>query len=134
MPVRVFAILVFALALSACAGATTKELGSTINADGTLTAPGSNTLQVTFNENGVPRTAQVTSFKDEDNIMMRVRYPDGTEWLYTADKSTGIDQTKARTAVQQALAEYQATTAQKLGPDAIKALESTLLKALGLVG
>lgn len=131
---RFLAVTGFAVALSACAGATTKELGTTIDSEKTLTAPGSNSLHITFQANGVPKDARIVSFKDEDNVTMKVTYPDGTEYLYTAEKSVGLDQTKARAAVQQAVADFQAQTAQKLGPDAIKALESTFLKALGLVG
>lgn len=130
--VRIAFIAVATLALVACESGRTSQIGTTIDKEQSSTAPGSNSFRITFQESGIPHEAYVTSFKDEDDVMVRVTYPDGTEWLYKAGKSTGSTQTAAVLAVQQAVSAVQAQTGQVLGEAAIAAIQDAVLRSIGI--
>lgn len=128
-------ILVVALAgsLAACAGTTTEEIGTLIDGEKSLTPPGANSFRVVFDPSnpGVPASAYVTSAKDEDNVQLRIAYPNGTEWTYTAEASKGSTQTAAIAAAQEAVARIQGQTVADLAPSVIEAIRAAVLAALG---
>lgn len=133
---RILLVPALALSLAACAGATTEEDGTVIDAEKTSTAPGSNSFRVVFDPNnpGIPAEVYATSFKDEENVRLSIRYPDGTTWEYTADSSTGSKQTASIVATQEAVSALQAQTGQTLGPDIVAAIASSVRAALGVPG
>lgn len=133
---RILLILALAAGLAACADATTEQIGTRIDAEKTMTAPGSNSFRVVFDPDnpGIPSEVYATSFKDEENVELRIFYPDGTEWRYVADSSTGSKQTAAVVATQEAVSALQAETGQVLGPAAVEAIGSSVRAALGVPG
>ena len=128
-------ILVVALAgsLAACAGTTTEEIGTLIDGEKSLTPPGANSFRVVFDPTnpGIPAAAYVTSAKDEDRVLLQIKYPDGTEWTYSADVSKGSTQTAAIAAAQEAVARIQGQTVADLAPDLTEAIRAAVLAALG---
>ena len=121
--------------LAACAGTTTEEIGTLIDSEKSLTPPGANSFRVVFDpvNPGVPAAAYVTSAKDEDNVRLRIAYPDGTEWLYTAEVSKGSTQTAAIAAAQEAVARIQGQTVADLAPSVTETIRAAVLAALGNV-
>jgi len=119
--------------LAACAGTTTEEVGTLIDSEKSLTPPGANSFRVVFDPTnpGIPAAAYVTSAKDEDNVRLRIAYPDGTEWLYTAEVSKGSTQTAAIAAAQEAVARIQGQTVADLAPSVTETIRDAVLAALG---
>lgn len=121
--------------LSACAGTTTGEVGTLIDSEKSVTPPGANSFRVVFDPSnpGIPASAYVTSAKDEEAVDLRISYPDGTEWRYTAETSKGSTQTAAIAAAQEAVARIQGQTVADLAPDITEAIRAAVLAALGNV-
>lgn len=121
--------------LSACAGTTTEEIGTLIDGEKSLTPPGANSFRVVFDPTnpGIPAAAYVTSAKDEDRVLLQIKYPDGTEWTYSADVSKGSTQTAAIAAAQEAVARIQGQTVADLAPSVTETIRAAVLAALGNV-
>jgi len=132
--IRYAIIAAAALALAACTAANTEDIGTRIDGEKSVTPPGANSFRVVFDpENpGIPKSAYVTSAKDEENVQLRISYPDGTTWEYTADSSIGSKQTAAIVATQEVVAALQAETGQTIGPDIVQAVSASVRAALGL--
>lgn len=131
---RYILVALLGLGLAACSTASTDDIGTRVSADGTETAPGSNAFRVVFDPNnpGIPAEVYATSFKDEENVRLSIRYPDGTTWEYTADSSTGSKQTAAIVATQEAVAALQAETGQAVAPAVQATILGSVRAALGI--
>lgn len=123
-----------ALTLAACTNATTEQIGTRIDGEKTETAPGSNSFRVVFDPTnpGVPAEVYATSFKDEENVELRIFYPDGTEWRYSVDSSKGSEQTAAVVATQEAVAQIQGETGQAVAPAVRDSILGAVRAAMGL--
>ena len=132
-------VCLLSLSLGACVGTSTEDVGSPVKPDGLTNAPGMNSFVVDID----PTTGNVEHVlaslaKDDTGLVASVEK--GTDqngnpyekWTFSVDSSKGSEQTKAVLAAVEAVANAQAETAQKVGPEALKALVEGLKTVYGV--
>lgn len=136
MKTTILLIPALALGLAACSTASTSQIGATVDDEHVANPAGQNSFAVRFDPQnpGIPLWVRAVSGKNEEKVLLRIAYPDGTTWEYSADSSTGDKQTAAIVATQQAVAQLQAQTGQAVSKAAFDAILAGVKAALGVPG